>query len=116
MVEAGSVVMFSEEYGGHFGYGGGYGYRGFGGLYFGLGYPYFGYGYPYYGYGGYGYPYYSPSVVQAAPQTSVQQSPPVTQQNPTGYWYYCNNPAGYYPYIKACPNGWQQVSPTPPQQ
>ena len=104
--------------GGHFGYGGGFhggyygGYRG--GLYFGLGFPYYGYGYgyPYYGYP-YAYPYYSPAVV-AAPQTYIQQPAPVTQQNPAGYWYYCNNPEGYYPYVKACPNGWQQVSPTPP--
>jgi tetratricopeptide (TPR) repeat protein len=41
------------------------------------------------------------------------QQPPVAQKNAAGYWYYCNNPAGYYPYIKTCPNGWQQVPPKP---
>src|SRR5580704_16726817 len=22
-------------------------------------------------------------------------------------WYYCNGPRGYYPYVRACPTGWQ---------
>ncbi len=108
--------------GGHFGgggghFGGGY-YRGggwgWGGLGLGLG---LGLAYPYYGYGGYyGYPYYgypATTVVQAPPQTYIQQQAPAAQQNPSGYWYYCNDPQGYYPYVKACPDGWQQVAPTP---
>ena len=41
------------------------------------------------------------------------QQPPVAQKNAAGYWYYCNNPAGYYPHIKTCLNGWQQVPPKP---
>ena len=33
------------------------------------------------------------------------------------YWYYCNNPAGYYPYVKSCRGPWRAVTPTPdPQQ
>jgi len=24
-------------------------------------------------------------------------------------WYYCHNPDGFYPSIKACPSGWQRV-------
>ncbi|HEY2035268.1 MAG TPA: hypothetical protein VGH02_16420 [Rhizomicrobium sp.] len=32
-----------------------------------------------------------------------------------GYaWYYCNNPAGYYPYVKSCRGPWRAVTPTPP--
>jgi hypothetical protein len=27
------------------------------------------------------------------------------------YWYYCPNPAGYYPYIQVCPPGWMTVVP-----
>ena len=108
--------------GGHYGgghYGGGWGY-GHGGSYgrssFGI---YFGapfYSYPYYGYP-YQYPYYYPPAVVTVPVTPpvyIQQSPPAAQQNAPGYWYYCNNPEGYYPYIKECPNGWQQVEPLPP--
>jgi hypothetical protein len=56
----------------------------------GLGFGYFGYPYgwdyyPDYGYYGYSQPYYS--------QT----------------WYYCSDPAGYYPYVTQCNTGWQAV-------
>ncbi|MGT2427644.1 hypothetical protein ACU4GI_16525 [Cupriavidus basilensis] len=30
------------------------------------------------------------------------------------YWYHCARPDGYYPYIKACPGGWQKVPAQPP--
>jgi hypothetical protein len=33
----------------------------------------------------------------------------------SGYsWYYCNNPAGYYPYVQQCRGPWRPVQPTPP--
>lgn len=39
-------------------------------------------------------------------------TPPVyEQQPPQPYWYYCQNPGGYYPYVQQCPNGWLQVVP-----
>lgn len=102
---------FGGHHGGGFGHHGGFRggyYGGIGGLYFGMGYPY---GYRY----GYGYPYYSPPVtIQAPPITYIQQPAPVVQQYPAGYWYYCTNPEGYYPYVKTCPNAWQQVAPVPP--
>ena len=49
----------------------------------------------------------------AAPPVVVQQSPPVYVQQPqaNGYWYYCQNPQGYYPYVTACPGGWMTVAP-----
>jgi hypothetical protein len=50
----------------------------------------YGYDYPNYGYS---YPYYGYSVPYAAAQ----------------YWYYCQNPAGYYPYVQQCYSGWQIV-------
>jgi hypothetical protein len=70
--------------------------------------PYWG---PYWGSYPYAYPYrypyaYPPVVVQPSPQVSVQPSPP-------HYWYYCDNPQGYYPYVGRCPGGWRPVSPTP---
>ena len=65
---------------------------------------------PYYPYGHYG-PFLSPPVVvpPAQPQTYIEQ--PRVQ-----YWYWCSNPAGYYPYIQSCTVGWMQVVPqtTPP--
>ena len=88
----------------------------------GMGYSPYGYGY---GYGPYDYypyrPYaYPPAVVTVptAPPVYIQQqqqqaAPAVTQEHPVGFWYYCTKPAGYYPYIKECSTGWQQVAPTP---
>ena len=105
-----------------YGYGLGFGFGGYGlglGLGYGLGYGFGGYG------GGYGYgpPYYpySPVVaVPAAPQVYIQRqdmSPQDDRQRsvqlPANYWYYCRAPAGYYPYVNNCPNGWEQVAPQP---
>ena len=36
---------------------------------------------------------------------------------PPQYWYYCDNPAGYYPYVQSCPTQFRPVPATPqPQQ
>ena len=59
------------------------------------------------------YPY--PPAVVAAPPVYVQLPPVVAGQPPAAqYWYYCDNPQGYYPYVQQCPGGWRQVAPTPP--
>ena len=112
--------------GGHYGggshYGSGYGGRYGGGYGYGYDnhYGHSNYGFyfsaPLYPYSPYRYPYYPPTVitVPVTPPVYIQQSPPAAQQYPAGYWYYCNNPEGYYPYIKECPVGWQQVNPIPP--
>lgn len=50
--------------------------------------------------------YPRPPVVVRQPQVFVQP----TQEN-TDYWYYCENPKGYYPYVKNCPYGWMKVVP-----
>ena len=41
--------------------------------------------------------------------------PPPAQTVVQQYWYYCQNPMGYYPYVKECPNGWMKVVPKVPQ-
>jgi hypothetical protein len=33
-----------------------------------------------------------------------------TQDSGSNYWY-CRNPAGYYPDVQTCPSGWLQVVP-----
>jgi hypothetical protein len=114
--------------GGHHG-GGHYGGYHHGGRHFygGVGIGFYGWGYPYPYYSPYyspyyGYPYYTPPVIintpPAAPSTYIQQTPPPaqtqTQEHPAGYWYYCTQPEGYYPYVKECSVSWQQVEPTPP--
>ncbi len=63
------------------------------------------------------YPYY----YYAAPPVVIQQQPPVyvqAERQTSNYWYYCQNPQGYYPYVKECPGGWMKVVPeaTPPQR
>jgi len=94
------------------------------GFYFGPGFGYgYGYGYPYpYPYA-YPYPYYSgyypnwPAAGGVSPAQYVEQGqtgmggggmPQMT------YWYHCAKPDGYYPYVKACPSGWQRVPAQPP--
>jgi hypothetical protein len=112
---ASNTVWARGGWGGHYGgwehnhYYGGYGLGLLGlGVGYGLGSYYGGYYSPYYG--------YPPTVVTVPvnPPVYIQQTPPATQQYPAGYWYYCTNPQGYYPYVKQCPSGWQQVEPTPP--
>jgi hypothetical protein len=48
-----------------------------------------------------------PLVVTHAPSVVVPPAAPPT------FWYYCDNPQGYYPYVSQCPSGWRAVSPTP---
>lgn len=99
------------------GHGHGHGHGHSGGSHIGLGF-YFGgpYAYPYY-YSPYPYYVYPYPLVIAAPA-----SPPVyiergaeqdEEQSDAYYWYHCDNPEGYYPYVKNCPGGWQQVEPEP---
>ena len=54
------------------------------------------------------YPYPNPYV----PPGFVP--PPSDAQPATQYWYYCPASKTYYPYVSECPEGWQQVQPTPP--
>ena len=69
------------------------------------------YYYPYFPY----YPYYSPQIytVPVEPPVYIERGVPA-QPLPSGYWYYCSDPEGYYPYVKECPSGWLQVNPAPP--
>ncbi len=47
-----------------------------------------------------------PVVVQSSPTTYIQQEPAAP-----AYWYYCQNPQGYYPYVTQCLGGWLTVIP-----
>ena len=74
---------------------------------------YFGYStfYPWYGPPPY---YYPPTViVRPEPQVYIERAVPPPAPQAQVYWHYCNNPPGYYPYVKECPGGWLQVVPTP---
>ncbi|WP_026435292.1 hypothetical protein [Acidovorax sp. JHL-9] len=110
----------------------GHGHRGSGrvgiGLYLGPGYLGPGFGYPMYR-PAYPYPYYYPEPYPAPAVIAVPAEPPVyiergndgtgynggtDGQPPQGYWYRCNQPDGYYPYVTNCPGGWLQVPAQPP--
>jgi hypothetical protein len=59
-----------------------------------------------------------PFPTYVPPAIVVQQPPPVPAgQPPSQSWYYCDNPAGYYPYVAACEGPWREVpaAPTPPK-
>ena len=72
---------------------------------------------PYYPYYPYYYPYYPPGImtVPSNPPAYIERGAPQSAQPlQQGYWYYCTNPEGYYPYVQECPSGWRQVDPIPP--
>jgi FKBP-type peptidyl-prolyl cis-trans isomerase FkpA len=51
-------------------------------------------------------------------KTSQGSSRTAKQSEEASYWYYCEDLKTYYPYVKKCPSGWQQVVPqtAPPGQ
>jgi hypothetical protein len=55
------------------------------------------------------YPYPDPYV---PPGIVVPVAPPGAPPAPQ-YWYYCANPAGYFPYVPQCGVAWQPVAPQP---
>ena len=100
---AGLILMSSLPgyawHGGHGGHGGNVHFSG--SVWIGpIGGPWWGPAYSYYA-----NPYY------VTPPVVVQQKE--SQPAETGYWYYCQDPKGYYPYVKECPNGWLKVAPSP---
>jgi len=64
------------------------------------------------------YPYYPPYAPNAyAPTYGAPYSAPAyVEQRPAqaASWYYCPSSNGYYPYVRECPGGWQQIPTTPP--
>ena len=75
-------------------------------------------GYPYY------YPYYYPPYppyggspaagYPAAPGPATGAPGQASVAPPPQYWYFCDNPQGYYPYVQNCSTTWKQVAATPP--
>ena len=59
--------------------------------------------------------YFYPTRLKSYPdpyQPPMVAAPPPTAQ--ARYWYYCANPAGYYPYVAQCVTGWQRIQATTP--
>jgi hypothetical protein len=103
---AGTVAGF---HGGGFHHGfkhfrGGFGFGGiFAPYWWGYGYPYYGYDENYPDHRDYGY---DPacSYYGTCPDYGYGSRPNTRQS-----WYYCSDPAGYYPYVAQCKDGWQAV-------
>jgi hypothetical protein len=119
----GGHALSSRSHGGSYGGGSyrGYGRGYYGGIYGGLYmnpwtfYPPWAYSTldpSMYGYDGYSEPIVAPG---ANPVYAEQDAPPSsTNAGQSSAWYYCTNPAGYYPYVKNCSVGWQRVPSHPP--
>ncbi|MCX7171356.1 MAG: hypothetical protein NTY41_14020 [Proteobacteria bacterium] len=59
--------------------------------------------------------YVSPPMVALPPPAPPYAAQSQPTETPGGQWWYlCKKPAGYYPYVRECPSGWEKVSPTPP--
>jgi hypothetical protein len=68
-----------------------------------------------YGWGAaYALPYaVAPIIVNPVPPAQVLVQPP--QPAPAeSYWYYCTQPAGYFPYVQNCSQPWMKVVPQLP--
>lgn len=63
-------------------------------------------------------PIYAPPImtVPVRPPVYIQREELKVSQPQAGYWYYCQNPAGYYPTVKNCSRDWILVPPRPPEQ
>jgi hypothetical protein len=60
-------------------------------------------------------PYFYDVAPALAPAPAyIEQFPGQTVPQQASYWYYCSSSNAYYPYVKDCPEGWQQVAPQPP--
>ena len=54
-------------------------------------------------------------IIEREPSVYIQQAPTVTAPAPaqpqTPLWYWCPNPAGYYPHVPQCQQQWVPVDP-----
>lgn len=55
-----------------------------------------------------------PSPTYVPPAIVVQAPPAPAGMPPEQYWYYCDSPRGYYPYVASCNGTWRGV-PVAPQ-
>jgi hypothetical protein len=58
-------------------------------------------------------PFWAPAYVYTPPPVVVEGPPMVYIERQPSYWYYCQDPQGYYPSVEQCPGGWVQVAPQP---
>lgn len=72
--------------------------------------------------GGYWAPWWIiPSIVHysvARPVVIEREEPIVIDETtpPQAYWYYCRSANAYYPYVKSCPEAWEEIPAQPIDQ
>ena len=54
-------------------------------------------------------PFYAPYPYPPAYTYEPPAEPPVYQQGPQSYWYYCPSYGAYYPSVETCPDPWVPV-------
>ena len=54
-------------------------------------------------------PFYAPYPYPPAYPYEAPAEPPVYQQAPQSYWYYCPSYGAYYPSVQTCPDQWVPV-------
>jgi len=59
------------------------------------------------------WPYWDPYPPR---EVIVVEQPQPTGPPPAAYWYRCDDPQGFYPYVASCPGGWTPVPATPPPE
>jgi len=75
----------------------------------------------------FGFPHVRYSYVHTSPRMIVKEveepivyiektpeSIKTSETDAANFWYYCKKPAGYYPTIERCADGWMQVVPHKP--
>jgi hypothetical protein len=72
--------------------------------------------YPPYPYGPYYYPYPSNYTDDDddAPSTRGVVVPGDMPVGAVAYWYYCDAPDGFYPYVRECSHDWNRIAVSPP--
>ncbi|PLP96274.1 hypothetical protein CYJ10_33125 [Cupriavidus pauculus] len=65
-----------------------------------------------------GWPYYPAysaySAYPTTPVTYIEKGDGSDSASANDWWYRCNEPNGYYPYVQDCPAGWQVELARPP--
>lgn len=59
-------------------------------------------------------PFWYPYAKPVHPYPAYVDAIPPGPMPASGFWYYCDNPPGYYPNIPACQGGWYWVAPKAP--
>ncbi len=62
----------------------------------------------------YYYDYSAGYALSTPPPVHYEEMPSeAVPSEQSSYWYFCPSSQTYYPYVKECPEGWQQVLPQP---